>query len=494
MLKNLTVSLQGLRFVRPRRFLIVLLLILLPIGLGYLTSTSISPFVAVVASALFLCVTSIVRNPFLSLGFLLIPLTALDSYLVLVRYRVNIAGLPIGLIDFGFALVAMSLLLVLLRSQLQPNKALLSLPWAVWFLLGITVVSTLWGGSNGNPAYEIIRHLRPILSFVLVYLASINILHRFSQIGILFDTFIVGTSLAAIQQIYRFAESTPAYLSSGSLSYLRQAAFQAPFYSVAFLMLLGSLIHRIPRSSRRKGYRVLASIGAILNLGALLVTMNRGPWICAVLTLLVFYIVVMRADHRGALLKWIGAIVLGTVGALLVVDLLLPSSFDLFGLLFSRAQSLLGDPTVEGEAFYTRLTGWLLDLRVWRNSNLLLGKGLGFRDYEPYLDGYSEAVGVGHNSYLFYLVRTGPLGLLALVWVLISFFKRSWNLYTRTDAKVVQLASWNSMAAIVYLSMNAMSSAPFHNERVMPVLGLFFGIITMCGRSLQRDGLGAQRW
>ena len=481
--KGLTLgSRRGLRL-DFRIGVMVALPVILSIGMGWLIGHDISLLVAVAASVLFCCVLFVLRQPFASLGILLIPLTALDSYLVLVRYRVTMAGLPIGMIDLGLGLTAMSLVIALLRSRFSRAELSLQMPVAMWVLLSVTLVSTLWGFSNGNHVYEIIRDLRPIVSFVLIYLISINTVRQVPQVEILFKVFIAGTSLAAVQQVYRFAQSTPIYLARGSISFLRLAAFQAPFYAVALLMLLGFLVH-IERTSEQGGLRFLAIILTILNLGALLVTLNRGPWIFTTVSL-IFGIILVRRLHRPALLRWFGGIILGTGVALLVWDLLLPSSLDPLDLLSSRAQSILGDPTVRGESYYTRLAGWRLDLTAWKHGSLLLGRGLGFRDYGPYLGVHSEAVGVGHNSYLFYLVRMGPVGVLAVLWILVSFLRRSWNLYIDSHSWAVQLVSWNSLLTIIYLSMNAMTSAPFHNERVMPVLGLFFGLATVCDKRLQ---------
>lgn len=461
---------------------VALLLMILPAGIALLTHAGVSVLV-MLAPALVLCGAFLaVLSPYSLLALVLIPLTVLEATTVLSYYRVSIAGFPVGTIDIGYALVAVSLLVALLRKRWSGAKSGgLQLPSALVAFVGVTLVSLLWGVVNANPTYQMVRAIRYPFSLVLFYLATIHVVHNVSQVRNLLRVLVVGTSLAALQNIFMFVHLSPLYLTTNSLPVLRALAFPTLFYTMVFLSVLGLLIH-YPGAQGGEHNRRVAVVVMMVSLAANIVTLHRSIWVCTVGSLIVASVLVRRPD-RATMMRWMAVTVMSIGVFVLILNLFLPSSFDLQGLLSKRVDSIFEDPSVPGQSYYTRLAGARTELAAWRDGNPLLGRGLGFWEYDEY-----RAIGGAaprHNSYLFYLVNTGLIGLLVFIWVLVFFFRRSLALYRLDCSPVANWVAWTALMTTVYFSMIAMASFPFHNERATPVLGLLFGLVSVCERTAE---------
>lgn len=190
----------------------------------------------------------------------------------------------------------------------------------------------------------------------------------------------------------RFDAATNSYVQSRALN------------SGQSLFLLLSLILRFGERSR------VSSLYSPLNLGAvgmIIVAQNRSVWVAALVSLVVLVAMNPRAGKAilGVIALLVGASAIGEIATGAVSDVLRGLSL-----------SLADRGTYDG-----RVQGWVALLREFGNAGglpWLIGEpvGSGFRRFQ---DGQFVEFSP-HNWYITTLLRTGGLGLLALLGVLIS--------------------------------------------------------------------------
>lgn len=172
---------------------------------------------------------------------------------------------------------------------------------------------------------------------------------------------------------------------------------------VAILLLLGLMLNL-----RHEG-KLLAVIGIIILMAALIITRSRGAWLGFFLGL--FYLIIRT---KSALLLVLAGIVLVL---LLTIDVLHTA-------IFSRvAVTSLQDPSLGG-----RWLLWAYALKVLKN-NWLFGVGIMNYRFVKHLYGFPWPMALAsqhhaHNLFLELFVDLGLLGIVAFLWLKISVFLR----------------------------------------------------------------------
>lgn len=315
------------------------------------------------------------------------------------------------------------------REKTKLNKPLITLP--VLFFLIVTVVSTIFSlhfytSFFGDPVF--FYGLTNLLNGIVLFFVFINIIKDNDQRQWLINSLLLGSSVVAFYALCQRLDFPflYTYYSMAMFDPRRvDSTFGNPAFLSMYLMLLLPLaIHQLlshlpPKSSTQRLVNWLLFLLVNALVFSVVATYSRAAWIGMALELFLLFFVYRRRLDLTALITS-GMVLLIAAGLYFVTaDRKTPSVSE-------RLTSL-----AHVEAFKGRETMWKYSLPMVRDFSLL-GAGPGafrYAFYQNYIPLDWEEVGEAHltvvepHNYLLQLAcEHGLLGLLAFLWLIISFF------------------------------------------------------------------------
>ena len=216
--------------------------------------------------------------------------------------------------------------------------------------------------------------------------------------------------------------------------------------TVLIALLAGTL-------AQRRGNWLMAAAAAVA-VAAVAVTFDRGAWLGLCVAAAVVALLATPRARRAAV---------AVLAAVAVVAAAVPAFRERFASAFSA------------EANPDRVFIWSRALEIIRDHPL---RGVGFANYQRMLGPYYDRVDphffmrtYAHNLELTTLAETGPLGLLALLWLLVAAFRALYR--RRALGGLAALAAWLAIAQVHDV---------FYDTKVMYALWFALGL------SLRRSG------
>ncbi len=387
---------------------------------------------------------------------------------------------------FGFGIPVLSgalkvtdlLLVVTLAAWLAHGRSLrASRPVVLWTLalVGLAVVGVLTAHAAGTSTKLSLNELRPLLAYLLVLPIAADARLRDLRGGAY--AFVAATVVLSLITIWQYLHGigSQATYAGGDLR-VDGTPFALP---VVALLWIATLWASVPTGRAR----VLLGACAALDVAGSVLTFRRGGWVAGLVALAALT-VLLPAHQRRRLLTGFAL-----AAALIAVALPLAASGSggtwLNGV--SQRFTSVGAGGSDASARY-RLTEWQHDLQAIRSHPLRgigLGSGVVFADPR-----YTPGLGYGgvwshvyiHDSYLWFAVKLGLGGLLALLGLLGATLVRGWRAYrTSLDerARGLLAAALASLACLLFMSL---TDAHLNSVSVTPTIAALIGLVEVVRR------------
>ena len=354
-------------------------------------------------------------------------------------------------------LVAVSSLLWVARTWLEPHRNRLLFPPVGWFLL-LFLGYALFHYVQADVEYTARREVLRLLVYALLFFVALNNLHKseWTQIALYVLVF-TGAAIAVYGIVQMIVEAEHVWHFTRPEQYRGRGSgtFINPNHFAGFLgMLLPLCLASVLTGRISQPMRILLGYSALLLVGGVAVSMSRGGWISTSLALAAIVAVLgwrKQFRLRGILLT---CIVLGVIAGFLLL-----SPFAQ-----GRLRNINKPGTMEHVGSRTEL--WGAAAAVWKQEKLL-GVGPGhfdhrFPEYRPERL-QSRPVRV-HNDYLNTLVDWGLIGMLLaglMLGTMVYGIIKSWKYSQRTSSDLS--AKTSNRAAFVLGSTIGLGSIALHS-------------------------------
>src|SRR5258706_9390001 len=354
----------------------------------------------------------------------------LGLILALLIYRPSATGC-VRPQDFVIAqwLIVAVLALWFCRFWLNPKHRLLWGP-VCWATLAFMIYAVI-RYSICDVEYVGRQEVIKVISYGFLLFAVITNLHRLELTQIV-TTVLVGLGvLISLYALYQFlGESDRVWNFIRPPGYWRRGSgtFISPDNLACYLAMLLPLALAYTLTGRLSHLqKVLVGYSALVIFAGIVSTISRGGWLATSVTILVFFIFLLRQrDYRVQSLLLVLALAGVAAGAL-----------GLAKLAEHRKKSL----TIEAQTHDVRWRLWQPAIAMWKDHQWL-GVGpdpfdIRFRQYRPADDGLQYRPGRVHNDYLNPLVDWGVIGfiLAGSIWVIFYWeVFRSWHHVQRSQS------------------------------------------------------------
>ena len=418
------------------------------------------------------CVVLIEQNP------LIINTHILTDQLYVFAWPPRLTGLierPIGFFILFVFLVFLSHQLVKHQRPLQGGKLLLPFLCFLIFVVGGVVHGLVTGGN----LKIIVLEVRPFWYMFLSYLLAHNLVTHKSHIRSFFWIVILGAGIKGVQGVYIYL-----VVLHGSLVGQNEImSHEESFFFVALILLL--ILFCLHCRYRSQLYAALLVLPFVLV--ALVTNQRRADYIALLVGIVVAWILVFIVKPRAR--KWL------TVGALITV--VLGAGYVA---LLSRSGGSLAEPAraivsiiVPGAADardassnrYRIIENF--DLKYTVKQNPLLGLGFGKEFLQPIplpvlatddpTNGGNPYLYVPHNTIYWVWMRLGPIGYLALWYLIGAIIVRGCLIVRQLKAPYLQLVAIYIVAIIFMEVAVAYADYQLFFYRNVIYLGLLAGIL-----------------
>lgn len=344
------------------------------------------------------------------------------DHLYVFYWPLRLQGLPER--PIGFLALFILLLIIVLRLAQRRGAPLrlgpLILPFL--FLLACVAMGVAHGLTSGGDLRVIVLEIRPFWYLFLTYLLAYNLVtEKRHIIGFLWIT-VVGTFIKAIQGVYIVLVPLAGHISGQNEIMAHEQSFF--FVLILLLILMCAVLKRF------RGLLWIALLSTPFLIVALLANNRRADYSALLIGALSawVFIVVVRPTYRPALIK-----------GLLVAAVL----FAGYVLAFQHSTGILGEPAnavisvihpsaTDQRDLASNMYRYIedFDLKYTESQSPLLGYGFGRPFLQPLvlpniisLDPYY--LFIPHNTILWIWMRLGPLGYIALFYLIGAFVIRS---------------------------------------------------------------------
>lgn len=419
----------------------------------------------------------VLTSPYYSMVVLILFITTLHGLDVVSKYRMYLLIFPVNVFDVALlflvgAAVARS------RRHKSARLALVGFNGPVFAWLPFCLFFTLWGFINSNPVYHIFRADRSPVFLVLTYFCTKMLIEELPQVETLLKVFVIGVFIGTLYSVHYFVTiSIGRYLSTLNVGSLRHLGIPILFQVTATFVLLFALVHHPSLFGKKKAIALVS-----MNLFGILISFTRSTWVATVLSIVILFLLA-RSPGRFVVMRWLLlALVVLAIG-ILAVQLVLPQELDLLDVAYGRLMTLNIDKGMRrGGAYSGRYIGVRTEWAAWRDGNLLVGRGFGFWDWDPYRP---ELIGGGggirHNSYSYSLANSGLIGLAFIIWFLLCLLRKSLAIYRLNHSGISNLLSISLVSYIVLISIAASTGGALSSDPAMIFLGVLAGLMDAFG-------------
>jgi len=363
----------------------------------------------------------------------------------------------------------------------QRVSRLTPIDFAVAFLVTISLWSPFIAENRGVALHE--------LRVVVIDSALFYFLVRFSSptrrdLWRLADALVLAGFIVALYGFYQYVITGDVIAVEGVRR--MRGVYPSPNNLSLFLGRAVSLSGVLAIWGTRGWRRWFYSIAGVVMVGALFLTFSRAAWLVGLPAMLLF-VGLVRGVEMSARQRWRALIV--TVGAVAVLALsVIPFAST------PRIASLLDFSP--GSSTYRRLRLWQASLQMIRDHPLF-GVGLDnfLYQYRSHyvLPGAQDDPNLSHphNLILDFWARLGIPGVIALLWLVIAFFRTGWQLYRSTEERL-QTLTFGFMASMVYALAHGLLDNSFFLVDLAYVFMLTLGAVAAMHAS-QPYGTGNRR-
>jgi len=400
---------------------------------------------------------------------------------LLFEYRIDIAGLPLNLLD---ALVALLFVRQAFRSRLNDFKTDRVHPLFIWsfaLLVAAMMVGVMGSTMNGSTLREWITALRNQAMLPLCIFIGYNILRTPRHVRPITYIWLFGGVCSALGTLFLVRDTAEEVKWGKSFDELRAIRYggDAGLTSMAFLAFaLLSRVKVLPR---------LLMVALLLLCGASFFSLpHRGSYVVGIGILTYIALVLPRASIGRRVGMLFGGFAIMLVSMLLigaVLSQMTGRDFKTY-VINNRLKQLLPGYDLETKTTVlgTRLPGILAELQLWSESPVI---GQGFAIGVTYEDQMgARGMGMNHNVWTSSLSQMGPLGLFGyavpVIGCMIVGF-RMWRDQTERDMAI--LGALGAITGVISF-MWASLSMTINQQRLAILVGLMFGIVFRC-RAMQ---------
>jgi len=389
------------------------------------------------------------------------------SYSLVLEYRLQSRGLlfdlslPFSIIDACAVLMALSLLVAwgtVKRRASLPRYLILPL----WLYLGAVLIGVLYGISQGNPRYALLKDLRVQVYFLLALFATAVFGGRREFMRLLVGVFVVSALSVSVLQFARMlgVENATTFEAVRDVSI---PIYIAPIAS-AFLTLLWF------SGKSRLSTTIFVPLQAIYLL-AVLLSFTRSVWVQLVITYVLVFLFLGLKERRRALGMALVILPLVLFGAPILGGSI-ASHRPISALVAERAISLAQGEEDRSQA--SRLYESGAALSRWLASPIF-GAGMGMEiDAFDAVSGHVIRTEFLHNSPLYYALKMGIIGFLAVGWLYVAAIKGAMR--ARAAGGEVGLYASGLVCSVTPMLLITMWSGGLNSVGTAPVLGVIVGL------------------
>lgn len=401
----------------------------------------------------------------------------------ILKYRLDIAGAPISILD-GLLFIGVLLMLIpglraRFPAQLHPLLPRMLILSALATVGGIVA---FFFSETADP-YYLITTVRNFLTIPAAAVASYCLINQPRDLRRYCFWFVIASTGAAVMIMLFFRsageQQTKLWLDINSLRTME--------YGVAFAGTAAAfLIYQLSSGNRMMPAALAVVLAGVCFIGQC-ATLSRSDWVSIVLAIGSVYFLLPRVGRAGKVLKFIGlapVILLFIFVGVRLADR--ATGRDFAGRLVERVETLLpGERTTKTvKAWDSRLDSQLVEIRQWARRPIL-GHGFGHRaiynDYGQSMGGY------GHNTWTFTLFQNGPLGLAATLIAVVGCWVVGRRMVLQANGDVnFTLAGALGAVFGAYFFFLSLTTATFNSPRPALTMGLFFGMV-MRARAMQLE-------
>lgn len=342
----------------------------------------------------------------------------------------------------------------------------------ILLFLTLNIIAVLIGLIKGNSIYDLIRDIRfPVYFIIMFYLISTVIL-KTEQI----KAFLVMVVASSVLGIYPMVDDFLNGLQVGA-SILMLFSF-----AVTLAILLASRL--------TIKYHILLMLSLTVFFVPLFISGKRGATFCMFLCLFILLYL-----HRSKISKIFSLLIV--MGSLVFTifytyDYIPPQIQNMISAATDRRILQTVDETTNRMAYDPqRYYEWQIAFDEAAKCPFF-GNGLGYTHYfyvrgEAIYDKYSWY----HNSYLFYLVKTGYIGLSILIFLILSLSYYSYKCYKSAANGFIKGVSSSLFAFSIFVLIGPLlgSGLAFGLENSGAILGILFGLVSVLIRLTNETAL-----
>jgi len=381
------------------------------------------------------------------------------------RYKIPIGGWPIMLIDY--AILILVIFSTLFYSSIFKHKASFNNNFNRFILLFLTlnIIAVLIGLIKGNSIYDLIRDIRFPVYFIIMFNLISTVILKTEQI----KAFLIIVIASSVLGIYPMVDDFLNGLQVGA-SILMLFSF-----AVTLAILLASRL--------MIKYRILLMLSLTVLVVPLVISGKRATTFCMFLSsFILLYLYRSKMSKIFSLLIVMGSLVFTIF---YTYDYIPPQIQNMIsGAANRRIQQTVNEATNRAVYDPLRYYEWQIAFDEAAKSPYF-GNGLGYTHYFYIRGGFIfDKYSWYHNSYLFYLVKTGYIGLSILIFLILSLSYYSYKCYKSAADGFIKGVSSGLFAFSIFVLIGPLfgSGLAFGLENSGAILGILFGLVSVLDR------------
>ncbi len=390
------------------------------------------------------------------------------------NFRLEVAGLPLNVLDGLIVLTFVHQLVRSRRSDFRADRVHPLLVWSVVILVLAVLVGVMGSMMNGTRARDWITAMRNVAMLPLAIFIGYMVVRTPRSTRTITYIWLLGAVLSGIALLFLVrdtAEQVKWGKSFDQLRGIRQGGDAGLTAMAFFAFALVAGVRVLPR--------VLMVAFLLLSAAAFFSLPHRGNYVVGACTLLFAVLALPRVPWGRRLgMMAVGmvfmAVALLSMGA--VISQLTGRDFKTY-VVEKRIKELLPgfDEETKTTVLATRLPGILAELSLWLENPLT---GQGFAIGRQYEEEHGEiGMGTNHNVWTSALAQMGPIGFLGYAIPVIGSIVvgfRIWRDQTDRDMSIL-----GAIGAITgaYSFLWATISQTINQQRLAILVGLMFGIV-----------------
>jgi len=377
-------------------------------------------------------------------------------------------------------LLGFSFLRILLRHGETPYRSgerSIVLPLVFMALVGI------WGACiaifRGHPFAHWASDLNFILFFWLYFAVSVSFTECRDIYRVLWPALWITAGVVVWGVIERLMES--ALFTGFTPGFPRGMAFSSSFFILSLCLFLFSE----KGSLKRRGLFWASSFFGLHQF----LSFVRVAWISQIGTA-GFLLMVLPASEKRRFLRWTG-VVFVVVSLLFSLSWMLPMENRFVKMpvyLMDRFMSIFTDTTGTGATMRTRYSEWEAALKQYL-QHPFLGNGLGTQIQYVRYDYASLPLDTEryiHSSYIYYLLNTGPAGLLLFLWFCLCSVRYGLGVYQKLPVSELKGLALGMTACLVFQIFSSIAGNELSNPSRTIWTGFFLGSLAVIEREIRR--------